>query len=46
MSREDYRTLPEPVRLEDTVEEIDARVVPDPDAGTNRDQFGALEAGG
>jgi hypothetical protein len=46
MSRDEYRTLPEPVRLEDTVEEIDARAVPAPDAGTNRDHFGALEAGG
>lgn len=46
MKREDYRHLPEPVRPEDTVAEVDTRPVPDPDAGTNRDQFSALEAGG
>ena len=34
-----YDTLPEPVRLEDTIAESDARDVPDPEAGrdTNRD---------
>jgi hypothetical protein len=46
MSRHDYDELPEPVRLEDTVAEVDTRAVPDPDAGTNRDRFNALEAGG
>ena len=46
MSRKDYQELPAPVRLEDTVAEVDPRAVPDPDAGTNRDQFNALEAGG
>lgn len=30
-----YATLPSPVRLEDTIAEVDARPVPDPDGGTN-----------
>jgi len=46
MAREDYRQLPEPVRLEDTVAEQDARPVPDPDGGVNREAADALEAGG
>ncbi|WP_183407701.1 hypothetical protein [Nocardioides marmoriginsengisoli] len=31
----DYRTLPAPVALEDTIAEVDTRPVPDPDGGTN-----------
>jgi len=42
----DYRQLPGQVRLEDTVAEVDARAVPDPHAGVNRDAADALEAGG
>ena len=41
MSR-DYSTLPEPVRLEDTVAEHDAVAVGDPDAVRNLDQHEAL----
>jgi hypothetical protein len=33
MSGEDYRHLPAPIRLEDTVAEVDTRPVPDPDGG-------------
>ena len=33
MSDVDFRHLPEPVRLEDTVVEVDTRPVPDPDGG-------------
>ncbi|WP_183408343.1 hypothetical protein [Nocardioides pocheonensis] len=46
MKSEDYRHLPEPVRPEDMVAEVDTRPVPDPDAGINRDAANALEAGG
>jgi hypothetical protein len=35
MDAEDYRHLPEPVRLEDTVASVDARPVPDPDGGVD-----------
>jgi hypothetical protein len=31
----DYRHLPEPVRVEDTVAELDTRPVPDPDGGVD-----------
>ncbi len=30
-----YATLPDPVRLEDTIAEVDVRPVPDPDGGIN-----------
>lgn len=30
-----YAELPEPVRLEDTIAEVDVRLVPDPERGTN-----------
>jgi hypothetical protein len=32
--------------VEDTVAEVDARPVPDPDAGRNADTAAAIEAGG
>jgi hypothetical protein len=35
---ERFRRLPEPVRLEDTVAEVDVRPVPDPEAGRNTDR--------
>ncbi len=38
MGDPDYRHLPEPVRLEDTVAEVDVRPVPDPEAGQNPEQ--------
>lgn len=31
----DYTKLPDPVELKDTVAEVDARLVPDPDGGIN-----------
>ncbi|MCX6396157.1 MAG: hypothetical protein NTV23_06700 [Propionibacteriales bacterium] len=31
----DYTRLPAPVRLEDTVAEVETRPVPDPEGGTN-----------
>lgn len=46
MDTTDFRHLPEPVRLEDTVAEVDVRPVPDPDAGRDRDSKDAIEAGG
>jgi hypothetical protein len=33
-----YSRLPDPIRLEDTVEETDTRPVPDPEAGRNTDR--------
>lgn len=41
----DYRHLPEPVRLEDTVAEQDTRPVPDPDGGLDPDQIFLLRYG-
>ena len=35
---ERFRRLPEPVRLEDTVAEVDVRPVPDPEGGPNPDR--------
>ena len=46
MAPPDYRHLPEPIPLEDTVAEVDARPVPDPDAGINRVLDDAIGAGG
>ena len=37
--RPDYRHLPEPVRLEDTVAEHETRPVPDPDGGKDPEQI-------
>ncbi len=33
-----FDRLPEPVRLEDTVAEVETRDVPDPEAGRNTDR--------
>jgi hypothetical protein len=33
--RSRYARLPEPVRLEDTIAEVDVRPVPDPEGGTD-----------
>lgn len=33
-----FDRLPEPIRLEDTVEETDTRPVPDPEAGRDTDR--------
>jgi len=33
-----FSRLPDPIRLEDTVEETDTRGVPDPEAGRNTDR--------
>ncbi|MGO4257523.1 hypothetical protein [Marmoricola sp. RAF53] len=43
MSAPDYRQLPEPVRLEDTIAAVDVRAVPDIEAGQNVDQRMALQ---
>jgi hypothetical protein len=43
MSKPDYTQLPEPVKLADTVAEVDARPVPDIEAGQNTDQRIALQ---
>jgi hypothetical protein len=45
MTREDYRHLPEPIRLEDTVAEVDMRPVPDPDGGINPETIFAVRYG-
>lgn len=45
VTREDYRHLPEPVRLEDTVAEVDVRPVPDPDNGIDPDSLFLLRNG-
>ena len=42
----DFSTLPEPVRLEDTVSELDADPVPDPHAGLNTAILDATRDGG
>lgn len=34
----DYSHLPEPIRLEDTIAEVDVRPVPDPESGQNPEQ--------
>ena len=38
----DYRTLPQGVRLDETIASVDADPVPDPAAGRNVDQHRAL----
>lgn len=45
MTREDYQHLPEPVRLEDTIAEVDTRPVPDPDGGINPETIFAVRYG-
>lgn len=42
----DFSELPEPVRLEDTVTELDADPVPDPHAGLNTAILDATRDGG
>jgi len=42
---EDYRHLPEPIRLEDTVAEVDMRPVPDPEGGLNPESLFAVRYG-
>ena len=37
--------LPEPIRLEDTVAEVDVRPVPDPDGGINPESLFAVRYG-
>ena len=41
----DYTHLPEPVRLEDTVAEVDTRPVPDPDGGIDPENLFAVRYG-
>ena len=41
----DYRHLPDPVRLEDTIAEQDTRPVPDPDGGKDPEQIFLLRYG-
>jgi hypothetical protein len=45
MTPEDYRHLPEPIRLEDTVAEVDTRAVPDPDGGIDPESLFAVRYG-
>jgi len=45
MTREDYRQLPEPIRLEETVAEVDTRPVPDPDGGIDPESLFAVRYG-
>jgi hypothetical protein len=45
VEREDYRHLPEPIRLEDTVAELDVRPVPDPDGGIDPESLFAVRFG-
>ena len=45
MTPEDYRHLPEPIRLEDTVAEVDMRPVPDPEGGLNPESLFAVRYG-
>jgi hypothetical protein len=35
VTREDYHHLPQAIRLEDTIAEVDTRPVPDPDGGVD-----------
>jgi hypothetical protein len=45
VTREDYRHLPEAIRLEDTIAEVDMRPVPDPDGGINPETIFAVRYG-
>jgi hypothetical protein len=45
MTREDYRHLPEAIRLEDTIAEVDTRPVPDPDGGIDPENLFAVRFG-
>jgi hypothetical protein len=42
----EYRHLPEPVRLEDTIAEHEVRPVPDPEGGINPEQAFMLRYAG
>jgi hypothetical protein len=42
----DYRHLPDPVKLEDTIAEHEVRPVPDPDGGINPEQAFVLRNAG
>lgn len=42
----DYARLPDPVRWEDTIAEVDARPVPDPEGGINPDTAFVLRNAG
>jgi hypothetical protein len=42
----DYTRLPEPVRLEDTVAELDTRPVPDPEGGIDPNSLFVLRYAG
>lgn len=44
-AKPDYRHLPVPVKLEDTIAEIDTRPVPDPDGGKDPEQIFMLRYG-
>jgi len=46
MANPRFAHLPDPVRLEDTIGEVDARPVPDIEAGQNTDQRIALQYAG
>ena len=45
MTSEDYRRLPDPVRPEDLVVEVDTRPVPDPDGGVDPQALSLLRNG-
>lgn len=40
--QQDYRSLPQPVRLDDTIATVDPGPVPDPEAGRNAEQHRTL----
>ena len=46
MTRADYQHLPDPIRLEDTVSELDTRPVPDPDNGIDPNSLFLLRHAG
>ena len=46
MAHPDFTRLPDPVRFEDLVAEVDVRPVPDPEAGQNTDQRITLQYAG
>lgn len=46
MSPADFSRLPEPIRLEDTVAEVDTRPVPDPNGGTEPETLFLLRYAG
>jgi hypothetical protein len=46
VTREDYQRLPDAIRLEDTIAEVDTRPVPDPDGGLNPETIFVLRNAG